>query len=733
MLNEFNGVYNLMATIKDIAKLAGVSHGTVSNVLNDRGNVSVKKIKLVEQAIQRLGYQINLSAKNLKEGTTKSISVILPNITSEQYSNLYDGLFNQANRLGYELSLYLTYDSKDLELQLIQKVAVKRDYAVIVVSSLSDASEYYQKIKLPKEKIIFVYRKPLSALQFISLDYEKAGQDIANELINESYHRIGLFSNSEHHTHSQSFKKGLQSQFKKHNYSVVLNNIASKPSNGTYNLAFSFFADEQIKYDAIITMDMERAHFVRNANYFGSQQDCPPIYTLTNNSFYYEDNIYQYHMNYGILSEQIMKLVEGETVTNIDNKGFSLLPDSNSANKTKHNETINFLILPSPSTQAVKKLLPHFKKMYGINVNLIIKPFDEIYHILNQLNQHQEIDIIRIDMAGLPWFAPSVFKPLSKLAIDFDHLLAKYPLELIERFSYVNNIAYAIPFDPSVQMLFYRKDLFNDPLSKRAYFERYRQQLNVPKNFTEFDQIAQFFSRQYNPESQVEFGSCITLGNYELIASEFLVRYYAQGGKLINGNKLGLNKTIALNTLNQLQSFIKVARNIQSPWWQESVNLFEQGQLAMLIVYMNLFSYINHRNILPLVGYAKVPGRKSLFGGGSLGMSKYSQKDKQVKIFFDWLYSNEISEQIALLGGATAQKSIFQNHRIIKSYPWLPVVQQQYTNGIRENSMTGNAINLRLIENIIGKYLTQWITNQYSSMQIIELINVEIEKTMANK
>ena len=217
------------------------------------------------------------------------------------------------------------------------------------------------------------------------------------------------------------------------------------------------------------------------------------------------------------------------------------------------------------------------------------------------------------------------------------------------------------------------------------------------------------------------------------MASEFLVRYYAQGGKLINNNKLVLNQSIALNTLNRLQSFIKVAKNIQSAWWQESVNLFEQGKLAMLIVYMNLFSYINHRNILPLVGYAKVPGKKSLFGGGSLGMSKYSQKDKQAKIFFDWLYSNEISEQIALLGGATAQKSIFQNHRIIKSYPWLPVVQQQYTNGIRENSMTGNAINLRLIENIIGKYLTQWITNQYSSMQIIELINVEIEKTMANK
>lgn len=722
-----------MATIKDIAKLAGVSHGTVSNVLNDRGNVSVKKIKLVEQAIQQLGYQINLSAKILKEGSNRSISVILPNITSEQYTNLYDGLFSQANRLGYELSLYLTYDSKELELQLIQKVAVKRDHAVIVVSSLSDANSYYQKIKLPKEKIIFVYRKPISALQFISLDYEKAGRDIANELIKKTYRRIGLFSHSEHHTHAKNFKKGLLNTFKKHHYDVTLNSIASKPSNGTYNLAFSFFEDEQVNYDALITMDMERAHFIRNANYFGSLKSCPPIYTLTNNSFFYEDNIYQYHMNYGILSEQIIKLVEGKNTTNLDNKGFSLLPDLHSENLTKSSETINFLILPSPSTQAVKKLLPHFKKTSGIDVNLIIKPFDEIYHILNQFEQHQQIDIIRIDMAGLPWFAPSIFKPLSELDINFNQLFAKYPQEIVERFSYVDNSAYAIPFDPSVQMLFYRKDLFNDPLIKRAYFEAYRQHLNVPKNFKEFDQIATFFNQQQNTESPVEFGSCITLGNYELIASEFLVRYYSQGGKLINGNKFGLNTTIARTTLNHLQSYISVAKNIQSAWWQESVNLFEQGKLAMLIVYMNLFGYINHRNILPLVGYAKVPGKKSLFGGGSLGMSKYSQKNEQVKTFFNWLYSNEISEQIALLGGATAQNTIFQNHRIINSYPWLPVAQQQYANGIRENSMTGSAINLRLIENIIGKYLTQWITNQYSSKQVIEMINSEIEKSMANK
>ena len=44
-----------MATMDDIARKAGVSHGTVSNVLNKRGNVSAKKIKLVEDAARALG------------------------------------------------------------------------------------------------------------------------------------------------------------------------------------------------------------------------------------------------------------------------------------------------------------------------------------------------------------------------------------------------------------------------------------------------------------------------------------------------------------------------------------------------------------------------------------------------------------------------------------------------------------------------------------------------------
>ncbi|TNH03588.1 LacI family transcriptional regulator, partial [Pasteurellaceae bacterium Phil31] len=81
-----------MPTMKDIAKEAEVSLGTVSNVLNEKGNVSLKKIRKVQDAIQKLGYRKNAQAGFLKKGNTNKIAVILPNIRSIKYQSLYEEL-----------------------------------------------------------------------------------------------------------------------------------------------------------------------------------------------------------------------------------------------------------------------------------------------------------------------------------------------------------------------------------------------------------------------------------------------------------------------------------------------------------------------------------------------------------------------------------------------------------------------------------------------------------------
>lgn len=78
-----------MVTIKDVARDAGVSVGTVSNVLNG-GRVSEARRKLVEASIEKLGYQVNTLAKGMRMQKTDYVVVILPNLINPYFALLLD-------------------------------------------------------------------------------------------------------------------------------------------------------------------------------------------------------------------------------------------------------------------------------------------------------------------------------------------------------------------------------------------------------------------------------------------------------------------------------------------------------------------------------------------------------------------------------------------------------------------------------------------------------------------
>ena len=88
-----------MATMNDIAKAAGVSRGTVSNVLNGRGCVSYEKIRMVEDAAARLGYSLDKRASTLRKGVSGSIALIIPDISEKKYSDIYMGVLGAAKDL----------------------------------------------------------------------------------------------------------------------------------------------------------------------------------------------------------------------------------------------------------------------------------------------------------------------------------------------------------------------------------------------------------------------------------------------------------------------------------------------------------------------------------------------------------------------------------------------------------------------------------------------------------
>lgn len=724
-----------MATIKDIAKLAGVSHGTVSNVLNKRGNVSVEKIEAVYQAAKQMGYQLNTQAQLLRANKSHKIAILLPQLVSEKYAVFFNSLRQSiAHFPEVTYDLFLTDDLETTELEALQKIAAGGYKQVITVSCLKDANIYFDTLKLSPSQVAFVYRQPLNAQRSFTLDFAQAAEAICQQVAKTTGQLVGIFMGSRDYLNNQNFANELQNRLlenapnKKH---VVL--CASDEES--YKIAFDFFSLEQIP-DIFIAQDIEKARYLTQASYFGSHNDCPPIFALSDNIPPVLKGLYCFPMNYAQLGLEVMDaLMQAEdeseiteiNVTCVRNQSdhlYTLTPAVISEDKA--DISLNLLILPSPSTSALKKLLPHFYRQTGIKVNLAIHPYDEVYQILSQLHLHPYYDLLRIDMACFPWFAERILQPLDKIGHGLTDLLNNFSLPTQQKFSLVNNVAYAMPFDASAQLLFYRKDLFEDPILKRMYYEKTGNELTVPTTFEEYDNVTQFFTEQYE-EGQLSrpMGASTTLGSAGLIATEYLLRYYAKGGCLIGSHNIPrLEMPLAGEILEEYLKQLSITENIHNKWWSESVRLFEQGHLAMLIAYMNLFNDVAHSNILPKTGFAPVPGSIPQLGGGVLGVSRYSQKAQYAEQFYRWLYSPMVMDHLILLGGNSNHQNFSHNQEISHRYPWMTLAYQEINKGIRESSVpNGKLFNLRQAEIIIGQGITNVVNNIMTIDETIEYIN----------
>jgi LacI family transcriptional regulator len=90
-----------MATIKDVAAIAGVSFTTVSHVVNNTRPVSADVRAKVERAISQLNYVPSAVARSLKAKTTATIGLVVPNSSDPYFAELARGIQDGCAREGY--------------------------------------------------------------------------------------------------------------------------------------------------------------------------------------------------------------------------------------------------------------------------------------------------------------------------------------------------------------------------------------------------------------------------------------------------------------------------------------------------------------------------------------------------------------------------------------------------------------------------------------------------------
>ncbi len=102
--------------IKDVAARAGVSEKTVSNVINDYAHVSDRTRRAVREAIDELGYRVNLAGRHLRRGHTGIIALVVPELDIPYFAELANRVIAEAERTGLTVLVHRTRADRQHEL-----------------------------------------------------------------------------------------------------------------------------------------------------------------------------------------------------------------------------------------------------------------------------------------------------------------------------------------------------------------------------------------------------------------------------------------------------------------------------------------------------------------------------------------------------------------------------------------------------------------------------------------
>ena len=200
-------------TMRDVARLAGVSTSTVSAVINESVVVSPKRKERVLAAMSALDYQPDAIARSLKTGRSNAIGVIVPDITNAFYPEVIRGVEVAAQAAGYSVLLCDSSEDRAIEERHLTALFSRRVDGVILACCVnSRATEMVARRHSP---VIFIDRLPPSrAVNSVCTDNVAAGQLAAEHLLSLGHKRIGMLAGhmglSPHHDRLEGFRKAMQ-------------------------------------------------------------------------------------------------------------------------------------------------------------------------------------------------------------------------------------------------------------------------------------------------------------------------------------------------------------------------------------------------------------------------------------------------------------------------------------------------------------------------------------------
>lgn len=185
----------MKATIKDIAKMTGLSTATVSRVLaRKKGTYRETTAKRVRETAAKLGYKRNVAAAELAANDVSTIAVIINNTETNFWLRVLDGIQAEANRQGRQVMIFYAGNNDEKMLDQAINAAVERKTAAILLVATKVNDQQLSIIESARApyRFISIYDSRTSHRPFISSDNVEIGRMATQYLLKRGHRKIGM-------------------------------------------------------------------------------------------------------------------------------------------------------------------------------------------------------------------------------------------------------------------------------------------------------------------------------------------------------------------------------------------------------------------------------------------------------------------------------------------------------------------------------------------------------------
>lgn len=202
-----------MATIYEVAKLAGVSPATVSRVFNGVG-VSDEKTAAVREAAKQLKFTPNRTARTLRRQASEVIALVIPDIENPYFTELARGVEDVASEAGYSVVL-CNSDSQLVKEATYLEIAISEHMAGVILAAASDHTNLDDLIATGRP-VVAVDRSTGYDIDGVMMSNRAAGMAATEDLVAAGFRRIACVTGPEHIETAQERAMGWRTVMHRH-------------------------------------------------------------------------------------------------------------------------------------------------------------------------------------------------------------------------------------------------------------------------------------------------------------------------------------------------------------------------------------------------------------------------------------------------------------------------------------------------------------------------------------